>query len=283
MATINFEYEFKRLHPDRAFLLNYMHKALDKEEIVWDDLTAINLMSIATHIKSCVTPNSASIYFSILKSFLNLMSDEVELPTMKFSTILKCKKTPQQNVALTEDEVQRIDKYYQKLMRSKKKYVEKDVLTLFLIECYCGARGVDVEQMTVYNIKEGRLTYVSQKTNTLATMPVHYRLRRLLQHRPKKEYSRQTKNKIVKRVCKKCGIDEEVTIFYHGKMATRKKYEYCGFHTARRSFASMLATKGVPVVEISQYMSHRNISMTEKYIKVDRNHVSEAALAFFSK
>lgn len=281
MENISFENRFAELHPDHAFLLKYMHDALSKDEILWSDLTAMNLCAIAGHIKSLVTPNTAVCYFAILKSFLNLMSDEVELPTMKFTTILKAKKTPQQNIALTEEEVARIDQYYKKLMRLKEHKVEKDVLTLFLIECYCGGRGVDVEKMSMANIAEGRLSYVSQKTHILASMPVHHRLRSLLRRRPKKEYSRMTKNRIVKRVCEKCGIDEEVTIFYHGKMATRKKYEYCGFHTARRSFASMLAAKGVPVVEISQYMSHANLSMTERYIKVDRNHSSAAAMSFF--
>lgn len=283
MATINFEQGFVSKYPKYKFLLRYMHEALHKDEIVWDDLTSFHLHAIAGHILSKVHRNSAVTYFAKIKSFLNFVSDDVELPTMKFQHILKGKREPQQNVALTEDEVSRINQYYMKLMRRKHHEAEKDVLTLFLIECYCGARGVDVENMSLANIENGRLSYVSQKTHTLATMPVHHRLHDLLCHKPSKEYSRQTKNKIVKRVCKKCGIDEEVTIFYHGKMATRKKYEYCGFHTARRSFASMLAAKGVPVVEISQYMSHSNISMTEKYIKVDRNHASAAALAFFSK
>lgn len=283
MENISFENRFTELHPDHAFLLKYMHDALSKDEILWSDLTAMNLCAIAGHIKSLVTPNTAVCYFAILKSFLNLMSDEVQLPTMKFQHILKCKKEPQQNIALTEEEVSRIDRYYQELMKKKCHEPEKDVLTLFLIECYCGGRGVDVEQMTLANIAEGRLSYVSQKTHILATIPAHHRLHELLCHKPEKEYSRMTKNRIIKNVCKKCGIDEEVTIFYHGRMATRKKYEYCGFHTARRSFASMLAAKGVPVVEISQYMSHANISMTERYIKVDRNQVSEAAMAFFGK
>ena len=281
MKTMNFEKEFFSLYPDYKFLLGYIHEALHKEEVNFSDLTSLNLHAIAGHILSKVSRNSAVTYFSKIKGFLNMVSEEVELPTTKYNNILKSKKEPQDNVALTEDEVARIDRYYQDLLKKKTRNIEKDVLTLFLIECYCGGRGVDVEQMTLANIAEGRLSYVSQKTHILATIPAHHRLHELLCHKPEKEYSRMTKNRIIKNVCKKCGIDEEVTIFYHGRMATRKKYEYCGFHTARRSFASMLAAKGVPVVEISQYMSHANISMTERYIKVDRNQASAAAMSFF--
>ena len=281
-TTINFEETFSSMYPDRAFLLRYIHEALGKEEIEWNDLTAFNLKRIAEYIKTKVTANSANSYFAKLKAFLNLMADDVELPTNKFASILKTKREPQQNVALTEDEVERIYQYYKHIPKDiplRKREVE--VLALFLLECYCGGRGIDVENMTTANIENGRLSYVSQKTHTLATMPVHYRFRELLKRKPKTEYCRMTKNRIVKNACKKCGIDEKVTIYYHGSMQTKPKYEFCGFHTARRSFASMLAAKGVPIVEIAQYMSHSNISMTERYIKVDNKRSSEAAMAFF--
>jgi integrase len=65
-------------------------------------------------------------------------------------------------------------------------------------------------------------------------------------------------------------------------MVTKKKYQLCAFHTARRSFASILAAKGVPVAEISQFMSHSSLSMTERYIKVDTKKISEEALSFFN-
>ena len=281
METVNFEREFLRIYPGYAFLLGYMREALDKEEVHFSDLTSLNLHAIAEHILSKVSCNSAKTYFAKIKAFLNLLSDDVELPTMKFKDILKCKKEPQQNIALTEEEVKRIDKYYQNLLDKGGDYLEKEILPLFLIECYCGARGIDVENMSLENISEGRLSYVSQKTHILATMPAHHRLRELLQQKPQKEYSRQTKNSVVKRVCKKCGIDEEISLYYRGKQVTKKKYEYCGFHTARRSFASILAAKGTPMPEISQYMSHSNILMTEKYIKVDKNQASDAAMTFF--
>ena len=281
-TTINFEETFSSMYPNYAFLIQYIHEALGKDEIVWSDLTAFNLKRIAEYIKGKVTANSANSYFARLKAFLNLMADDVELPTNKFAAILKTKREPQQNVALTEDEVERIYQYYRHIPKDIPLHKrEKEVLTLFLLECYCGGRGVDVENMTTANIENGRLSYVSKKTHTLATMPVHHRLRRLLLCKPKTEYSRMTKNRIVKNACKKCGIDEKVTIYYHGSMQTKPKYEFCGFHTARRSFASMLAAKGVPVVEIAQYMSHSNISMTERYIKIDNKRSSEAAMKFF--
>lgn len=284
METINFEYEFVKKHPNRVFLLRYMREAIGKEsELEFSDMTARNLTAIVDYIKSKVTANSASNYCTLIKSFLNMMDDEVELPTKKFASFLSVKKEPQQNVALTEDEVERIYAYYKELLKKSRHQVEKDVLTLFLIECYCGARGVDSEAIDKTNIDNGRLTYVSKKTHILATMPVHYRLAELLRRKPKRTFTRSSKNRVIKRVCQSCGINSPVTIFYHGEMQTRPKYEFCAFHTARRSFAPVLAAKGVPIPEIAQYMSHTNTLMTQRYIKVEQNISSAAALSFFNK
>jgi len=276
-----FEKEFCHRYPNYAFLIRYMQAAIGKEEINWSDLTSTNLTDFVEYLTKTVTSNSASTYLAVIKGFLNMVSDEIDLPTMRFAKILRVKKTPQQNVALTEEEVKRIDDYYKVLLKKDKHKVEKDVLTLFLIECYCGSRGVDVENMTEDNIKDGMISYVSKKTHILAQIPEHYRIKELFKHKPSKEYSRMTKNRIIKDVCEKCGINEKVTLFYHGSMVTRKKYELCAFHTARRSFASILAAKGVPVAEISQFMSHSSMSMTERYIKVDTKKVSAEALSFF--
>ena len=276
-----FEKEFCHRYPNYAFLIRYMQAAIGKEEINWSDLTSTNLTDVVEYLTKTVTPNSASTYLAVIKGFLNMVSDEIDLPTMRFAKILRVKKTPQQNVALTEEEVKRIDDYYKVLLKKDKHKVEKDVLTLFLIECYCGSRGVDVENMTEDNIKDGMISYVSKKTHILAQIPEHYRIKDLFKRKPSKEYSRMTKNRIIKEVCKLCGIDDKVTLFYHGSMVTKKKYELVGQHTARRSFSSILAAKGVPVPEISQYMGHTSISMTERYIKVDNKKASPEALSFF--
>ena len=279
----DFELMFKHKYPEREFLLKYMKAAIGKEEINYCDLTAVNLSDFVEYLKDSVSPNTAAAYCSILKAFLNFIDEEVELPTKKYAAILKVKKVPQQNIALTEEEVERIDKYYQLILKKSGHQAMKDVLNGFLLECYCGGRGSDICNLTTSNIQNGMLTYVSQKTNVLATIPEHYRLKDLFKRKSNKKYQRASINRILKRVCKECGITDKVKIFYHGSMVYKEKYKLVGQHTARRSFASMLAAKGVPIPEISQYMGHTQISMTEKYIKVDAMKVSDAALTFFNK
>lgn len=278
-----FESMFKHKYPNYEFLLKYMKAAIGKEEINYCDLTAVNLSDFVEYLKESVSPNTAATYCTILKAFLNFIEEEVELPTRRFALILKVKRVPQQNIALNEDEVEKIDKYYQMMLKKKGHQVTKDVLNNFLLECYCGGRGSDINNLTPANIHNGMLTYVSQKTNVLATIPEHYRLKDLFRRKSKRQYQRSSINRVLKRVCRECGITDKVKIFYRGSMVYKEKCELVGMHTARRSFASMLAAKGVPIPEISQYMGHTQISMTEKYVKVDSMKVSDAALTFFNK
>ena len=280
---LDFENEFEKRQPKRTHLLRFMREAMGVERVTWDMLTKVNLIDVADHIKCVCSPNSAKVYYAIICAFLKLYQEEGIIPCKHPEEVLKCKKVPQQNVALTEEELHRIEEYYDKLWNTYGHKEEKDCLTLFLIEAICGARSCDVEKLTVNNINNHMLTYVSKKTHIMATIPEHSRLRQLLERKPKRTYFNMTKNRIIKRVAKKVGITQPVTIFYRGAMITKPKCDLLGTHSARRSFASILSEKGVPTPEISQYMSHASIEMTNRYIIVDNQKISEAALSFFYK
>lgn len=280
---LSFEQEFVRRHPQRCQILRYMRAILGKREVEWSDLTKINLIAIADYIKYEVSANSAVTYLAILKGFLNLYMEDVDIPCKNVSGAMKAKKVPQQNVALTEVELMKIEQYHEGLMMRKGHQAEKDCLTLFLIEAFCGARTCDVEKLTVDNIANGKLTYVSQKTKTLTTLPAHSKLARLIMMKPTKEYSLATKNRVIKRAAERCGIDQPITIFYHGKMQTRPKYEYIGTHSARRSFISILIDKGVPIAHVSKMAGHSSIAMTMRYYCSDKLDINEEAMKFFEQ
>lgn len=277
----NFEEAFILRNPNYGFLMERLRKAIETEEVNYSDITSANLRKFKEYMSESVSANSLKTYTAVLKAFITECCNDGLISNAKCVSALKTKATPQQNIALNEDDMKKIEEYYDNLQETPGHQVEKDILTLFLIESVCGARGVDVEQITTDNIQNGKLTYVSQKTKVLAVIPAHRRLEMLLLRKPMKHYFRSTKNRIIKEVCRKCGLTEPVTLFYHGKMVTMSRYELCGMHTARRTFASILASKGVPIAEISQYMSHTSQTMTQRYIKVDSNRVSDAAMAFF--
>lgn len=279
---LSFEKEFLKAQPKRTQILRYMREAIGVKEVVWDQLTTLNLSKVSDYINEAVSPNSASVYLAILKAFLGKYIDDGFIPCKKPHKVLKGGKCPQQNVALTESEVAKIEGYYDRLWETGGDQIEKDCLTLFLLEVFCGARGCDIENMTLKNLDGNKVSYVSKKTHVLTIEPEHRRLKELIIRKPLRDYCPMTKNRVLKRVAKKCGITQQIQLFYRGVMQSKPKYEYIGSHTARRTFASILAARGVPIAEISQFMGHTNTSMTERYIKVDTQQVSAEAMGFFA-
>ena len=158
---------------------------------------------------------------------------------------------------------------------------EKWVKAQFLCEYYCLARSSDIRQLTPENIQGDFITYVSQKTKVATTVPLHKNFIKYFKQRGQ-TLDRASYNRIIKRICMKCGINEEVKLFYHGKVQIRKKYELVGSHTARRSGATELAKRDVPIATISRLMNHTNTLITSRYIFADTRNLGEEAMSFFT-
>ena len=201
---------------------------------------------------------------------------EDELPTTNFRSVMQLKCEPSQHVALSEDEVEKIHNY---VPRTK---VEADIKRAFMLECLCGARSCDIVSLSESNIHDGWLTYISQKTKTETSVPVHRYLRMYLEQSVnKKTYQRAVVCNTIKRICKRCGINTIVKIFTKGHWVTKEKWELIGSHTARRSFATQLALRGVPVPTISKLMGHSNTKMTSRYICIENKDIGDKAMEFF--
>lgn len=261
--------------PERIHILRYVAAALNKETVEWSDFTTTNLTIIRDYIADTVSANSASVYLNILKALLNENKDNGKLPNVNFSKMLTVRKEPSQNVALTPEEIERIEAYV-----PKNKH-ERAVKAQFLLEYFCGARSVDIMKLTDKNIVDGHIVYVSQKTRIETSVPLHKNFLKYFRERGK-EYSRPSYNRIIKRICQNVGIDDEVKVFYHGKVQVRKKYELIASHSARRSFCTNLAKKGVNIEMISALAGHTSVAMTNRYLCVDTKNVGDKAMAFFN-
>lgn len=261
--------------PERIHVLKYVAAAIDKEQIEWSDFTTTNLTRIRDYITDTVSANSASVYLNIVKALLNENKDNPSLPHSDFGKFLTVRKEPSQNVALTPEEITLIENY------TPNNEHERSVKAQFLCEYYCGARASDIQLMTEKNIVDEYIVYVSQKTRVETSVPLHKNFLKYFRQRGK-VYSRPSYNRIIKRICKNCGINDQVKLFYHGEVQVRPKYELVGSHTARRSFATNLARRGVPTSTISQLMNHNgNEIMTSRYICVDTKNIGSEAMAFF--
>lgn len=278
MKILSFEQEWTRQNCNYVHILRYMREAIGVHEVVWKDMTRLNLGKIRDHICEKVSGNSPCTYLSVIKAFLNAYCEEDGLiPCKTFKSVLTAKRKPSQNVYLTEDEISLIENY------EPKNNCERDVKTAFLIECYLGARRSDVLSITSDNIVDGRITYVSKKTHTECSVPIHKNLLKHLNYKPAKERDRAVANRVIQRICKDVGITAEVRIYYHGELVKRPKYEFVGSHTARRSFCSNLARRGVDIYTIASLAGHsQNITMTQRYIVPDTEQLSKEAMSFFN-
>lgn len=240
-----------------------MADAIGKDHVSWDDLTKVNIVAIADHIKNTHAPNSARTLLAVIKSFLNIYSETGLIPLKDFAKLLTGKKVPSQHIALTEEEIKRFIAY------EPKTQLEEDVKILAIREILTGARGSDSDLLTTDNIHDGCISYVSKKTSRESVIPMHAMLKKYLTMKPKREHTRATKNKALKDICKAIGMTQKVTLYVGGKTQTKMRADFVAFHTLRRTFASVMASKGVPIPVVSKWMGHSNTNQTNGYICID--------------
>ena len=274
---MDFEKEFGQTA--NAHLLRYFHEALGADKIEWEMLTIRNLAKVRECMEKTCAANSVVTYCAIIKSFLAQYTDTGLLPCGKdYKTALRAKKEPSEQIALTEDEMALIENY------APKSKLEREVKARFLCEYYSLARSCDIDNMTSENIDEDKriIKYVAIKTKKQAIVPLHRNFTRYMNERgdTPKQWSF---NKTIKRICKKCGINKKVKIFNRGEERTVEKWELVGSHTARRSGATNLAMRGVPIPVIAKMMSHgQDVEMTQRYIWIDSVNLDEHQLDFFN-
>ncbi len=277
MSELLFELEFSKRNPERKNILAYVRAALGVSVVKWEDLTKVNLNTVATYIKDKVSPNSAVTYLAILKGFLNHYSEEYIIPCKSYNKELTARRVPSQHIALTMEEIIMFDEY------EPKTQTERDVKILFMRGCLTGMRLSDALLLTEDNIVGDTLTYVSQKTKIEVKQPVQSRLVKYVKVKPKKDHDRKVINQVIRNICKNLGMDEEVQLFVNGKLRKGPKYMFVSQHSSRRSFVTCLATNGVPIAVISKLAGHSSVSMTDRYVCVDTNKPGVEAMAFFKR
>lgn len=270
-----------------AFLQKYpaynnilrMFEAANLCEVTWENITKVRLQRFVDYMAERLSPNSVNQYATKLKAVLNLYSDEVLLPR-GFAKVLTPRKTAVQNVYLTEEEIQKIVEYEPKNDR------EKLVQAQFIIGAKTLARHSDFVNFDESNIVGENLVYVSQKTKIPASIPVSGMLLRFLKAQKEIiakgiEVSDDSFNDIIRRICKKCGIDEPIKLYRRGETTTKPKWEYVSSHTARRSGVTNLYLRGLDILTIAKIAGHTNTTTTMGYVCCGIRELPQEAREYF--
>ena len=277
---LSFEDFFRYKNPNYEFLLDRMRCAFDVKEVTYKDINTINMIRFKKYMTDEVHNSSLKVYIAIIAATVNMLTADGLCQHIDFKPINRVKCEKSENIALTKEEVDMFMDYYNRIKNQNT--LERDVLTMFLLEICTGARNSDCKTFSRDSILDGYLTYVSKKTHTLTRVPVHKMLPVLLDRIPDKEYSRVTTCRKIKNIAKKLGINKPEKRMYRGELKTRPRYEYIASHTARRTFISLLLDKGVPLATVSKMAGHSDTSMTLRYYRSDELLLNDAAMDFFN-
>lgn len=242
----------------------------------WKDLTKANLFEFRDHLTESVAPNTAKTVLASLKAILRRFEDDVELPK-GWCGILQAKGEKPLKTYLTQRE---IGQFAAVETRGE---VERYVKACFLVSCWTGMRVSDARRITAENIKDGTLSYVSEKTGVLSVMPAKpglWEQIRIIQEREGDMYL-ATYNDAVRRLARRAGINERVKIHKAGRTETVEKWAALSSHSGRVSIATCLSEAGASLTDIKATLGHTSTAMSERYVVQTRPNLSAKALRFF--
>ncbi|PNQ75201.1 hypothetical protein C1T31_03440 [Hanstruepera neustonica] len=151
---------------------------------------------------------------------------------------------------------------------------------IFLIGYYTGQRvsdynGIKPEQIKTFDGREV-FEFVQQKTNKKVYVPVHHRVREIMNKRhngnPPRKLNDPDINEYIKKAGRKAKIEEPITITktVSGKKESEPvpKHNLIVSHTARRSFCTNAYLSKMPVIDIMAISGHSTEREFYKYIRI---------------
>lgn len=195
------------------------------------------------------------------------------------------------SIYLTETDIDKL--YNTDLSKTPDWELARDI---FLMGYYTGQRvsdynGITKDQLKIFNGREV-FEFRQQKTNKLVYVPVHHRLKSIMDLRhnglPPRRLNDPDVNEYIKEAGRKAEIDDSITITKTtgGKIIKTSvdKWTLIVSHTARRSFCTNAYLSKMPVIDIMAISGHSSEREFYKYIKVtpQERAVKIADSAFFN-
>ena len=196
------------------------------------------------------------------------------------------------NIYLTEEEIQRIyeidfnsDEIKNQIDPQSKIEESRD---LFVVACWTGLRYGDWKDLSKASLSDNILTITTHKTHKTVKIPFHPMVKAIIKkyHGKLPKAVDKTRTLAHIRLCGKfAGIDQPTLIskVRGGKDVTRKepKYKFIMNHTARRSFATNMYLRKVPIISIMAITGHTTEANFMKYIKLTADEHAEVIAESF--
>ena len=188
---------------------------------------------------------------------------------------LTTKKYEADNIALTEEKLRTLEKATFK-NPTKEKYRD-----LFLIGCYSGQRWSDYSVFEKSDIRAEMIVKRAEKTDDIAYIPLHKKLRALLDKYDWKlpNISQQKFNDNIKLICKDLGFTNKFKKFYKRGSETKaiklERWELVRSHTARRTFITRSSQRGMTDIDIMAIAGIKDPKTLHKYKKLNKDELRE--------
>lgn len=186
---------------------------------------------------------------------------------------LKKQNTSDNEIALTEDEFERICN----LELTGK---EAKIRDAFIFQCCTGQRYVEVENFetafTEIDTADGKIWQVIQKKgNKIVKVPISKLAKNILNKNNGiiKYGNSRIANETLKEIAKKAGLTQECVVTKDTsdglKVHKKKRYELVTTHTARRSFVTISKQNDIEDRQVMSVTGHTTRTMLDLYNKVD--------------
>ena len=243
-------------------LLDFLQKFIGKAEVSFDEITYnLYLKFLEWLEQQGYKVNMQGSFIRSLKAVMNEAYKRGLHTNLAYTQFVK----PVEKVTtvfLTMDEVDRIYK-------AELSGVLEIARDLFLLGCYTGLRFSDYSRLTKEEGNKEIITKIQQKTKEEVTIPVHPRVREILNKwNGAPELSVQKMNQHIKTICASVGIDDTIEVKDGKKIVYKKKYEMVSSHTARRTAATNLLLSGATIYEVMRFLGHTNVTQTQIYLRV---------------
>lgn len=151
------------------------------------------------------------------------------------------------------------------------------VRDIFIVGCHTGMRFGDYSRLSMKDISDGVIHFITQKCKTPVDIPAHPRVLEILNRYGgiMPSISAQKFNAYIKVVCKEAGINENILVRKGGKHVRCEKWELVSSHTARRTGLTNMYKAGIPVYRCMMISGHKTEQVFLTYLRITQEENAE--------
>lgn len=148
---------------------------------------------------------------------------------------------------------------------------------LFILGCHTGMRFSDYSRLSMNDISDGVIHFITQKCKAPVDIPAHPRVLKILESYggTMPNMTGPKFNLYIKDVCKEAGINESVLVRKRGKHEKFSKWELVSSHTARRTGLTNMYKAGIPIYRCMMISGHKTESVFLTYLRITQQENAE--------